>query len=73
VTKHDYRECDICEDKIEQMNHLRLRRFWLHGWVVRLCNWGLVDRYESGWRKSRVDLCRECWDETKATVRERVS
>ena len=70
LTKRNYRECDVCEERIGNGMHLRIRRFLLHGWIVRLCKY----RRSAGshWRKEQVDLCADCWQETKREIRERV-
>jgi len=71
MTKRNYRECDVCEERIGDGMHLRLKRFWLHGWILRLCRWRV--RPSTGWRKEQVDLCADCWQETKREIRGRVA
>jgi len=72
MTKRNYRECDVCEGKIESKTHLRIRRFWLHGVIARLYRWGNVNSTKN-WRKYPVDICEDCWEETKREIRERVA
>lgn len=72
MSKHNYRTCDVCGDRIGHLTHVRLKRFLLHGWVLRLCDWGIITPDgDSGWRKSRLDVCKECWADVTAEIRER--
>lgn len=74
MTRKKYIECDICETEVGHMNHLRIRRWLLGGFWVRLYEWGMTSLgpVSEGWRKGRVDICEDCFDELRLEIGGRV-
>lgn len=62
MTKIEERRCDVCEEQIETSAFMSIRRTLFGRVAINLYRWGIVNinPADSGWVRSRVDLCDRC-------------
>lgn len=70
MTKRKGYTCDICDEKIP--NHGWWATFKRSTIRLKLRKWGIISAFESGWRRRRIDVCNDCWEELLEEVKSRV-
>lgn len=74
MTRINERRCDVCDDRINDSRHVRIKRALTRPVKMRLYRWGIVDMapVASDWVPVRVDVCGDCWDDVLEEVSDRV-
>lgn len=75
MSKQNYLECDVCNERIERTGllvNLKARRgAWLK---LQVYKWfgGYASMADDRWVGKRTDICEDCWEEVLDEVRDRV-